>query len=69
MTPVILLMMAAELLEDAPELAEALEDLGGMGSEELEGLYSRNLVNHEGELTRDGEIVLALIIAARGEAP
>ena len=68
MTPAARLMMAAELTDDAPELGEALET-GARDSADFEGLVSRGLVRPDGELTRDGEIVLALLIAARGEAP
>ena len=66
MTPAARLMMAAELTDDAPELGEALET-GARDSADFEGLFSRGLVRPDGELTRDGEIVLALLIAARGE--
>lgn len=60
------LMMAAELIDDAPELASALED-GAMTPEDFEGLLSRGLVHPDGEPTPEGRIVLALIIAARGD--
>ena len=71
MTPAARLMMAAELTDDAPELGEALENGCACceSPEDFEGLFSRGLVHPNGELTRDGEIVLALLIAARGEAP
>ena len=60
------LMMAAELCDDAPELGAALED-GAMTSEDFEGLLSRGLVLPDGDLTPEGQIVLQLLIIARGD--
>lgn len=66
MTRAQLLMLAAELCDDAPELGAALED-GAMTSADFEGLLSRGLVLPDGDLTREGQIVLQLLIIARGD--
>lgn len=60
------LMMAAEIIDDAPELGAALED-GAMISEDFEALFSRGLVLPDGDLTPDGAIILQLLIASRGD--
>lgn len=60
------LMLAAELTDDAPELGAALED-GAMTPADFEALLTRGLVHPDGEPTREGRIVLTLIIAARGD--
>ena len=60
------LMLAAELCDDAPELGAALED-GAMTSADFEGLLTHGLVHPDGEPTREGWIVLQLLIIARGD--
>ena len=66
MTRAQLLMLAAELIDDAPELGAALED-GAMTPADFEGLLSRGLVYRDGVLTDEGRIVLILIVTARGD--
>ena len=60
------LMMAAELIDDAPELGAALED-GAKNAQDFEELFMRGLVWSDGDLTPEGTIVLQLLIASRGD--
>ena len=63
------LMMAAELIDDAPELGAALEEGCACceSPEDFEALLSRGLVLPDGDLTPEGTIVLQLLIASRGD--